>query len=276
MKMPKPDEFEIAVLSVDGTRPVFCFPHSGRELAEAVARMLVAYECYDRRLIPLLITDHSSRMLALCSLIGADNIMIVINLDSPRWRELDLGRTPMDVLRLDKDGELEIYEGDSYLQSEEPGGGLLGRLWCCAAERGNMGDAAECICALAEIAGCGLELTVSSDNSRDVACDVAAAIMLYMLMLCLRTGADRGCRISIARRDGQVEISGEFKLCPDEFLPSDGEEWAEIAACRRLADAHNVPFEYQVERGGVSIRFCPMCREWSRLGIKIPRGLEYD
>ena len=166
MKMPKPDEFEIAVLSVDGARPVFCFPHSGRELAEAVARMLVAHECYDRRLIPLLITDHSSRMLVLRTLLGADNIMIVINLDSPRWRELDLSRTPMDVLRLDKDGELDLYEGDSLMQSGEEGGGLLGRLWCCAAERGSVGDVADGICALAEIVGCGLELTVSPDNSR--------------------------------------------------------------------------------------------------------------
>lgn len=276
MIMPKPNEFEIAVLSVDGTRPIFCFPHSGEEQAEEVAHALIAHECYDRRLIPLQITDHSSRLLALRSLLGADNIMLVLNMDSPRWRGLDLSRVSMDVLRLDMGGELDLYEGDSLMQDGSSSGGLLDRLWCCAAERGSVGDAADGICALAETVGCGLELTVSHDDSRDVACGVAAAMMLYMLMLCLRTGADRSCRVSIARRDGQVEISGEFELCPDEFCPSDGEEWAEIAACRRLADAHNLPFEYQVERGGVNVRFCPMCREWSRLGIKIPRGLEYD
>lgn len=277
MKMPKPNEFEFAVLSDDGrTSHIFCFPHSGRELAEAVARVLVAYECYDRRLIPLLINAHSGRLLVLRTLLRADNIMILINADSPRWRGIDMHRMPMDVLRLDKDGELDLYEGDSLMQSVEAGGGLLGRLWCCAAERGSVGDVADGICALAEVVGCGLELTVSPDDSRDVACGVAAAMTLYMLMLCLRVGADRSCRVSITRCDGEVEISGDFELCPDEFCPSDGEEWAEIAVCRRLADAHNIPFEYKVVRGGVSIRFCPMCREWSRLGIKIPQGLEYD
>lgn len=276
MIKPKPNEFEIAVLSIDDTRPIFCFPRSGGVQAEAIARVLVAHECYVRRLIPLLITDHSSRLLALRSLLGIDNIMLVLNLDLPRWRELDMSRIPMDVLRLDMDGELDLYEGDSLMQNGSSSGGLLGRLWCCAAEQGSVGDVADGICALAEIVGCGLELTVSPDDSRDIASGVAAAMMLYMLMLCLRTGDDRSCRVGITRRDGEVEIGVDFELCPDEFCPSDGEEWAEIAACRRLADAHNVPFEYKVEWGGVDVRFCPMCREWSRLGIKIPRGLEYD
>ena len=105
---------------------------------------------------------------------------------------------------------------------------------------------------------------------------VAAAMALYMLMMCLRAGADRSCRARIDRLDGEVAVSLEFELCPDEFCPPDGEEWAEITACRRLADAHNVSFAFRVEQSGVWARFCPMCREWSRMGIKLPHGLEYD
>ena len=285
LTMPEVNRFEIAVLSErDVGRPFFCFPHSGCEFARWFGHMLPTGDIstrgfYSQRWwLPVMIINGQGRWLALRSLLETDGLLLVVDLDSPRWRRIDVDSMPMDVLKLGKtDCRMFLYEGECIAQrhgtvAADP----FSRLAVCCGH-GSMDTAADCIGALADIIGCGLELTIAPyDDHRDVDTGVAATMALYMLMLCLLVGADRCCHMTIDRRDGEVVVSLAFRLCLDEICCSNGEEWVEIAACRHLADAHNVSFELRVEQGGVRCRFNPVCHEWSRLGIKIPTGLEYD
>ena len=273
--------FEIAVLAESrGMRPIFCFPESAARRAEMLADKLPAELTYytDRYDIPLMITDGGKRWLAVRSLMATDGIMVVIDLGSPRARRLDIDDIPADILDLTERGcELLLYECERGPQSDEQ--------WCLTpvsslstcATGGNIREAADCFCAMADIMGCGLELTAEyGEGQNDVDVGVAVTMALYMFMLCLRAGADRGCRMVIGYDDGQVTVSLDFELCPPDIRDDDSDEPREIAACRALAQTHNFPLELDVLQGRVRCRFSPACREWSYLGIKLPSGLEYD
>ncbi len=278
--------FELAVLSLDSAaRPIFCFPPGAAESADRFAAELPTGETEYRGFysgrwwLPLMICREEERWLALRCLLGVAGVMPVIDLDSPRRRRLCVADMPMDVVRLyDRGYDVSLYDGDSIMPlGEARPGDPFGVLAACANSSGSMDTAAECICALADIMGCGLELTCPANDAQlDVDTGTAAAIGLHILMLCLRAGADRRCRMAVERREDEAVFDVQFALCPDELLKSSGEECPEITACRRLAEAHNASFELKVVSGGVQCRFCPACREWSRLGIKHPAHLEYD
>ncbi|MBQ9079678.1 MAG: hypothetical protein IJY27_01250 [Clostridia bacterium] len=133
----------------------------------------------------------------------------------------------------------------------------------------------------AELVGCRLEVgeldDIPSSTKNKLDTDVLAAFMLLLSILFQRESQTREARLDIKSASGSLVVQLSSRLYRESKILKQGIVGCpELGECRHIADRYNMMFDCLLTPDGVlSVRFCPVRREWSHLGIKTTPKLKY-
>ncbi len=125
--------------------------------------------------------------------------------------------------------------------------------------------------AISNFVGCPVRLTgcdcIRSFGEFDRALYVA--FLLGMLSLVREKGSDRTAEVSIESHSYGCAVSLRFELLDAMLLP----DIREVMVMESIANRKNMLFERSVTGNTVCVRFVPVNRDWSYLGIKTPAAV---
>ena len=124
------------------------------------------------------------------------------------------------------------------------------------------------------IAGCAVDLAVSGEVVCDSGFDKYSlgAYLISILLLCRRCGKTRKADIFVSYCKEGVAFEISFDVLRD-ISELDSPELSSIGA---LAQRNNMIFEYLLFDGIFKVRFCPVRKDWSVIGVKCDPQFEWD
>lgn len=134
---------------------------------------------------------------------------------------------------------------------------------------------------IAGIVGCSLEIGsvcryVGASNGK-FDCDLFYGLSLLTLIVCAREGECRSATMDIRYNGADPTVYISTKLYCKSPLFDRNYHCDELDECRTISDRLHLAYDCIIDKAGMlTLRFCPLRRDWSRLGIKTDISLEYD